>query len=341
MAREQKTRSYIPEGGSEEQAAALFQSATDLHQVLPGEFLTDIPIALEVPSLGLRSACVCWLELDEQEALVLFPSFEAYQGAIQTSNPLSAPNVFALLYQEKSEIELSLRREVRRHKWMLSDDKYPSVVCTTFSGEKIDADVRAYQLIQLCCEALTLLLTVYSHSLKKVKESPLTVQFSSKQNEESISVAVQLPHPGIKLGRSTGKETWQEQLLETFFSMDPRIEQEGLTERASYLLMDVLEFKSLYQDEEPMVWSQEDATEFLLSYFPYRVVASEELITATPTILQYFFEWLETIEQIKSARPLVRQLSVQKRIFFQRARDPRFFGEAKATVIKLFRTDLA
>ena len=90
-----------------------------------------------------------------------------------------------------------------------------------------------------------------------------------------------------------------------------------------------------------MLWSAEDVTEFLLSYFPYRMVASEELLAATPTILQYFFEWLEGIEQIKTAKPLLRQLTTQKRLFLQRARDPRFFGEAKATVIKLFRTDLA
>ena len=340
MSREQKTRSYIPENGSEAQAAALFQGAAELHQLSPGEFLADIPIALEVPSLGLRGACLCWLEDEDQEVLVLFPSFESYQGAIQTNNPLAAPNVFALSYQERSEVEPSLRREVKRHQWALSEEKYPAVLCTTFNGEKVDADVRSYQLMQLCCEALTLLLTVYSHSLRKLQEAPLTVQFSSKQDAESISVAVQLPHPGVKLGRANGKETWQEQLLETFFSMEPRIAQENLTDLATYLLMEVLEFKALYQDEEPMVWSPDDVTEFLSSYFPYRVVSTEALITATPTILHYFFEWLETIEQIKTARPLVRQVTSQKRGFFLRARDPKYFGEAKATVIKLFRTDL-
>jgi hypothetical protein len=340
MPREQKTRSYIPESGSEEQAAALFQGAANLHQLSPGEFLADLPIALEVPSLGLRGACLCWIELEEQEVLVLFPSFESYQGAIQTSNPLAAPNLFALMFLEKVEVELSLRREVKRHSWVLSEDKYPSVLCTTFNGEKVEADVRAYLLMQLCAEALTLLLTVYSHSLRKLQEAPLTVQFSSKQEHEALSVTVQLPHPSVKLGRSTGKETWQEQLLETFFSMEPRIEQEHLTELATYLLIDVLEFKALYQDEEPMIWSQEDVTEFLSSYFPYRVVASEALIAATPTILHYFFEWLESVEQIKTARPLLRQVTSQKRGFFLRARDPKYFGEAKATVIKLFRTDL-
>jgi hypothetical protein len=339
MSKEQRIKSYIVEGGSAEDTAALFQCAADLHQLSPGEVLAQSPLMIDIPELGLREACLAWIEEEELQALAVFPSLDGFLSAIQAGDLDSPPNVLLLFFEEKSEVEAALRREVKRNGWALSSDRYPRVFCTDHAGKEYEPDGEAYLKLQLCAEALSLLLTVYSHSFKKAKDNPFTLRFASKQKDGSINVSLTCPHPEAA-ARASRQASWQEQILQVFFRAEPRIQRENLTDLATHLIMELLEFKSVYRQEEPLDWSDDDLSDFWLSYFPYRIMASDELIQATPTILQYFFTWVSTLGRLRELRPMLRQLQTQKKLFLQRAQDPRFFGEAKAATIKLFRTDL-
>lgn len=340
MGQEQKLQSYIPEDGSAELVGAFFKSAAVLYRAAPWESLSGVPMSLDVPGLGVRGACLCWLSESVEEAqgaLLVYSSFEAYQAALTQKEESLGPNAIALLFQEKSQLEAKLRREVRQHRWELVNDVYPRPAATDSSSEVTPLDARAYTLLSVACEAVSFLLSIHSHQIRTRAVAHLNERLAVPHLEDGMTATISYPHPSARPQALSPQPTWQEQLIEAFCSMEPKIKEQGLTESATYLCAELLEFKSVYQDEEPLEWEPKDISEFMLSYFPYRVMATPTLVQETPSLLAYFFRWLEQIGHVKSARGLTRQITTNRPHFLRYANDPRFFGEAKANVLKFFR----
>jgi len=155
------------EGGrvSPESVEGLFSAAEVLFRGAPWEVASDMQVLrLDIPRFGVEGACISIIgALGESVALLIFPSFVAYERFLEAAEAFDASrglidmgtSILSLNFERGADLPAGMRREVARHGWPVAGpDAYPWVQNRDRDGVLGPLTERDVRIVSACANAL-------------------------------------------------------------------------------------------------------------------------------------------------------------------------------------------
>jgi len=207
--RRPRDRGYLQRGQiPPDDVAWLFRAAADLWTVAPWRVASDDQVlALDVPALGIKDACVSILgQLQESFGFVVFESFDAFaRFADQMPDDGTEPDgidmsgcLAALDFTHRRDLSKVRRREIQTHGWQVAaPDAHPHVVCADADGMPRAETADEVRLVAACAEALAAFCRRHVDVFEHEPTGPTTEAVEIHAPNGSMIAGVTAPHPAL------------------------------------------------------------------------------------------------------------------------------------------------
>lgn len=173
-------RSYLEDGASPNDLAALFTSARELYELAPWLLVDEEDtLRLDVPSLGVHGACVSVIGvLGQNMGFLVFPSHEHFERYVAAAEAVESASVFgapidmgttllSLNFERGRSLPAGMKREVKRHGWPVAGPAaYPVIERRDRDGFPLPVSPADVSLLSLCAGALTAFVRGYREVLE-------------------------------------------------------------------------------------------------------------------------------------------------------------------------------
>jgi hypothetical protein len=207
-AREQEEASYLESGRVPATAVEqLFRSADLLYRLAPWKTATDDQVLrIDIPSLGVRGACVSIIgNLGESLGLLLFPSLAGYHAFADVAEGLRpdrgrldfGTSVLCLNFDRGAEIPASMRREVAAHGWPVANaNAYPLVEHRDRDGACRPLVERDVRIASACALSLVSFFARRGHVFEAVDPEPVSESYT---DDDGLTVRFTFPYQACAL----------------------------------------------------------------------------------------------------------------------------------------------
>jgi len=207
--RRPRDRGYLQRGQiPPDDVAWLFSAASELWTVAPWRFASDEQVlALDVPALGIKDACVSILgQLEESFGFVIFESFDAFaRFADQMPDDGTEPDgvdmggcLAALDFAHRRDLSKVRRREIQTHGWeVAAPDAHPHVICAEVDGTPRAETADEVRLVAACAEALA---AFCRRHMDVFEDGPADTRMEAVEIHApsgSMIAGVTAPHPAL------------------------------------------------------------------------------------------------------------------------------------------------